>query len=208
MTMPHVMIQVSNDQSGHPPVTRVEGEAPPVSPTPIPGEVMSTWMDSWTFCKATAKSLGSYHWVPWMGAASAVISALTATTVFASLDGDQASTTSKAVVGSVAALVAVLAALQSWTSSRVKALVGQMNAFDRLHRRIERDIENHSRPASSDEYVSLDAEYAGEVRKQYLDLVSGMAQVSNRHWDRAKEDVLHEMHDELRRFGYAGYGRA
>ena len=98
--------------------------------------------------------------------------------------------------------------LQSWTSSRVKALVGQMNAFDRLHRRIERDIENHSRPASSDEYVSLDAEYAGEVRKQYLDLVSGMAQVSNRHWDRAKEDVLHEMHDELRRFGYAGYGRA
>jgi len=178
------------------------------SPTPIPGEVMSTWKDSWTFCKATAKALSSYHWVPWIGAASAVVSAVTATTVFANLGEDQVSTVAKVVVGSVAVLVAVLTALQSWTSSRVKTLVSQMNAFDRLHRKIERDIENHSRPPTDKHYVALDAEYAGDVRKQYLDLVTGMALVSNRHWDSARADVQRDMDDELRRFGYEVPARA
>ncbi len=175
--------------------------------TPIPGEVISTWMDSWTFCKATAKSLSSYHWLPWLGGVSALLSALAATAVFTNLEEDHVSTVAKVAVGSVAVLVALITALQSWTSGRTKELVGQMSGFDRLHRKIERDIENHSKPVSDNDYAALDRSYAEDIRQQYIDLVTGMSQVSNRHWDAAKRDVRCEMEAELRRFGYLGATR-
>ncbi|MCL3862967.1 hypothetical protein [Actinotalea sp. K2] len=168
---------------------------------PIPCTVLSVWRDSWTFCKATAKALSWHHWVPWMGAASGLLSALSATAVFTNLQNDRVSTLAKALVGTVAVLAALVTALQSWTSARIKALTEQRNGFDELHTKITRDLEHHTRQPVDEGYVCIDDAYADGIRDTYKGLVAAMTPISNRFWDAASADVRRESQEQLRRLG-------
>lgn len=147
---------------------------------PVTGLVIGTWRDSWAFCKASAKALGAYHWVPWLGALAAVLSAVAATQVFTSLQDNAVSVTAQALVGGVAVLATAITALQAWTGSRTKALYEQQHAFHELHRRIERQLATTT---------SLPKGYAEDVEKQLTAITAGMAHLSNRAWDSAKKDV-------------------
>jgi len=94
----------------------------------ISGLVLQTWRDGWTYCKASKKVVARYQWLPWLGGATAVVSALTGTTVFMTLQSED-STVSRILVASVALFTAAIAALQAWTTSRVKGLNEQAKRF-------------------------------------------------------------------------------
>lgn len=159
---------------------------------PISGLLVSTWTDAWTYCKATSKYVGAHHWVPWLGGATAVLSAITATEIFTSLQNEEFSITARVLVGVVMVLATAITALQAWTGSRIKALNDQANAFHKLHRKIQRDIETHA--AGSETYVN-------DVETELRGIMASMVSVSNAAWDHAKADVILERDTELERLG-------
>lgn len=152
------------------------------------GRVLETWRDGWTYCKATAKALDRHQWVPWLSAAAAAASAITGTAVFATLQQDQVSTLARVVVGSVAAVTAVIAAVQGWAASRVRALTEQAQQFHSFHRDVARDIERLERDATP-----LGETYADDIDKKLESITAGMIHVGNWAWDKAKAEVESDM---------------
>jgi hypothetical protein len=166
---------------------------------PVSGLLLSTWADAWTYCKATAKYLGSHHWVPWLGGVTAVLTAITAAEIFTKLQEDTVSTAARIAVGAVVLLATAITALQAWTGARIKGLNDQFLAFHELHRKIQRDVE--ARAATP-----LPAGYADDVEKQLRGIIASMVPVSRRAWNDAKRDVLTEMGAELERLGMTSHG--
>jgi len=150
----------------------------------LPGVIRSTWLDGWTWCKASSKLLARHSWLPWLSAAAAVISAITATSVFVTLQQDTLSTWSRVVVGSVAALTAAITAIQGWSAARVKAINDQVSAFHKFHRKLQQDIEDSNKV--------LDDKYASDVEEELRGTMASMVGVSNRDWDKARKEVLKE----------------
>jgi hypothetical protein len=168
----------------HTPSNKASTDRIPGTPA-MSGLAFQTWCDSWTFCKATARYTGHYHWVPWLGGLSAIISAISGTAVFISIQENQVATWQKVAVGSVAIATAVIAALQNWVSTRVKGLKDQRDKFHELHRSIERDLEDGQKTFGS--------EYAKTVEAKLKDITAGMNDLSPGTWDKAKGEMWHDM---------------
>lgn len=140
-----------------------------------------TMKDAWAYCKATAKTVGRYQWVPGLGALTAVIAAITATTIFANLTEGSVSTAGRIVVGAVTVLSAVVGGLQTWANTRIKDLSTQQGKFHDLHRKIEADLDDRTEPPTEKEKDDWDKELA--------DIKAGMTGPSNREWDKARNEV-------------------
>jgi len=142
---------------------------------------------AWIYSKATGKTISWYHWMPAITLGTAVISAVTGTTVFANLSSNPA-TWAKAVVASVAVLVAVVTALQSWLTNRVKSLGGQATQFHGLYRKIETRLLDRSKPLTQQDVDGFEAD---------LKTVSdAMITISNHAWNLARDEVDEEMKNE------------
>ena len=150
----------------------------------ISGLVLQTWRDGWTYCKASKKAVARYQWLPWLGGATAVVSALTGTTVFMTLQSED-STIGRIVVASVALFTAAIAALQAWTTSRVKGLNEQAKRFHEFHRRVHADLE-----AREDLKVT---DYAKSIERDLSEITAGMSEPSNRAWHAAKAEMREDM---------------
>ena len=157
----------------------------------ISGLVYQTWRDAWTYCKATKKAVARYQWLPRLSAATAVLSALTATAVFATLQNDD-STLARIAVAAVAMFTAGVTALQAWTASRIKALNDQARRFHELHRSVQQDLETRKDLSTPD--------YAAKIERDLNQITAGMSEPSNRDWREAKKEMrrdIREMCPEL-----------
>ena len=171
--------------------------ATPTAPAiadPVSGLLLSTWRDTWTFCKATAKYGDLLHWAPWLGGVSAVLTAVTAMELFRGLQDDTVSTTARVLVASVMVISTIITALQTWTATRIKSLDDQCQKFHALHRKIHKAVEQRGTTAiTTDQVDEFEIELAG--------IRSGMVKLSNRAWDAARRDVRSELDGELQRLG-------
>ena len=161
----------------------------PTGQPALSGLVAESWRDGWTYCKATAKLIDRHMWIPWLGGFAALLSAVSGTAVFATLEQDPAQW-AKIAVGTIAVLTALVSALQSWVTRRDEALRAQLKQFHRLHRGAAEKIEAHlsgSQPLPSD--------YARDLEASLADITAGMQNVGNRQWDKAKREVEADMRD-------------
>lgn len=163
---------------------RADGATPAESRPEISGLVLQTWRDGWTYCKASKKAVARYQWLPWLGGATAVVSALTGTTVFMTLQSED-STLGRIVVASVALFTAAIAALQAWTTSRVKGLNEQAKRFHEFHRRVHADLETREDLKVKD--------YAAKIERDLGEITAGMSEPSNRAWQSAKAEMREDM---------------
>lgn len=144
------------------------------------GLVLETVRDAWIYCKASKKMVAGNQMLPWLSASAAVLSALTGLAVFASLQDDPA-TWAKVVVGSVAILTGTIAALQTWTASRIKALNNQAHKFHEFHRAVMTDLE-----AGTD---LTEPGYAQRRETELQGLVAGISEPSKRLWRESESRV-------------------
>lgn len=113
-----------------------------------------------------------------------MISAITATAIFANIQQNESSTWSRAVVGAVAASTAAITAVQGWTAARIKTLNDQVVAFHKFHRKLQQDVE--------DARVIIDKDYATAVEEELRGVMASTITVSNRDWNKARREVLKE----------------
>ncbi|MDX6286370.1 MAG: hypothetical protein QOG53_1855 [Frankiales bacterium] len=179
-----------------PSATRVPEQAPRAGATsqhpsvelePVSGLIYQTMRDGWTFCKATSKALGRYQWVSWLGAAAAIISAVTATTIFATLNKSP-STAVRVIIGSVTVLTAAITALQAWASKQVKGLSDQHKHFHAFHREVQAAIEQRAK-------TPLPPDYADKIEKELASITAGMIPIGTWAWDRAKAEMEHDIRE-------------
>ncbi|MGZ5404099.1 MAG: hypothetical protein ACXWDL_05575 [Nocardioides sp.] len=155
------------------------GSAQPTPPGAVDAEgrhsglVFETVRDAWIYCKASKKMVAGNQMLPWLSASTAVISALTGLAVFASLQEDPA-TWARVTVGCVAILTGTIAALQTWTASRIKALNNQAHKFHEFHRAVMADLE-----AGTD---LTEPGYAQRREIELQGLVAGISEPSKRLW--------------------------
>jgi hypothetical protein len=164
---------------------RTESSAADPATTQVPGLILETWRDAWTYCKATKRVVARFSWVPWLTGITALISAATGTTVFATMQANQVSTLSRVVIGTVAVGTALISALQVWTARRIAALNEQAHKFHEFHRKVEADLRN---PA-----LSLSVEYANEIEEAMRGITAGMSEPSNSAWAAAKREMRQDM---------------
>jgi hypothetical protein len=120
---------------------------------------------------------------------SAVISAISGTAVFASLQADQIAAWEKITVGSIAVLTAATTALQGWTATRVKALKDQRDKFHQLHRRIRAEI-------AAAAMAPFASDYAEKIEADLSNITAGMSDVTTGAWDKAKREMWKDMRKE------------
>lgn len=148
------------------------------------GLVIETVKDAWIYCKASKKMVAGNRMLPWLSGGAAVISAITGLAVFASLQASP-STPARIAVGAVAVITAVITALQTWTSSRIRSLNNQAHSFHEFHRRMMAELE-----AGMD---LKDPNYAQQRETELQGLVAGINEPSPRLWGDSQERVDEEM---------------
>jgi len=190
MTRDYELVLVVPAESGPADTSRTAGADAEIS-----GLVLQTWRDGWTYCKASKKVVARYQWLPWLGGATAVVSALTGTTVFMTLQSED-STVSRILVASVALFTAAIAALQAWTTSRVKGLNEQAKRFHEFHRRVHADLENRR--------DLTEAGYASKIERELSEITAGMSEPSDRAWRAAKAEMRADMAEICPRLSGAG----
>lgn len=148
------------------------------------GLVLQTARDAWIYCKASKKMVAGNQMLPRLSASAAVLSGVTGAAIFVTIQEDPA-LWAKVVVGTVALVTAVITALQTWASSRIKTLNDQAHRFHQLHRDMMGDIE-----AGKD---LEDPDYASRRENELRGLVVGISEPSPRAWAAAEESVDKDM---------------
>ncbi|MGA8044986.1 MAG: hypothetical protein WCA30_01845 [Dermatophilaceae bacterium] len=120
--------------------------------------VLTTWLQAWTNCHTTVKQIERYAWVSKLSLVSALLSAVTGTAIFATLQ-DDVGTAARVIVATVAVVAALMTAAQAWVAGQVKALSAQEKALHQLHRRILGAIEGSMRtPITATDAAAWEAE--------------------------------------------------
>ena len=139
--------------AGLAPSTRTDEDLPEIT-----FGVLSTWLQAWTNCHTTVKQIEGYAWVPKLSLVSALLSAVTGTAIFATLQ-DDVGTPARVAVATVAVVAALMTAAQTWVAGQVKSLSAQEKALHQLHRRILSAIEASKKtPITATDAAAWDAE--------------------------------------------------
>ncbi|WP_156511248.1 hypothetical protein [Nocardia nova] len=151
---------------------------------PVSGRALQTWRDGWTYCKATKKVVARNQWLPRLNLVAAVVTALTGTAIFATIQVSQ-STAARVAVGSIVALTAVVSAVTAWVGSRIKGLNDQAHRFHEFHRKVQADFD-----AGRD---LTEPGYEDRIEHELNGITAGMSEPSNKAWREAKAEMEHDI---------------
>lgn len=144
------------------------------------GLTLETMRTSWIYCKASKKMVARSNVVPRLGGAAAVLSTVTGLSIFATLQAS-AEPWARITVAVVALLTAVVATLQTWGNSRIKALNSQSAVLHEFHREVVADIESGK--------AATDPNYTGRKEDDLQKILAGIIEPSNRAWHDAEKAV-------------------
>ncbi len=147
--------------------------------------VLDTLRTSWTYCNAAGERLGSSSiWL--IGAVSAALAAVSATTIFASLESDRSST-AKIIVAVFVASSAILTGLQTYVVRHRDEVTSQRNLLHRLHCEIEDAL--HKWQQGTD----FEADFGKKVRERLEAIDTAPIRANGRKWQRAQQSTKDKM---------------
>jgi hypothetical protein len=147
--------------------------------------VLDTLRTSWTYCNAAGERLGSSSiWL--IGAVSSVLAALSATTIFASLESDRSST-AKSIVAVFVASSAILTGLQTYVVRHRDEVTSRRDLLHHLHCEIEDAL--HKWQQGTD----FEPDFGKKVRERLEAIDTAPIRAHGRNWLRAQQSTKDKM---------------